>query len=40
LGSTNPNNIVLATLKGLEEMQSPEDIAAKRGKTVSEILGE
>ena len=38
-GSTNPVNVVRATINGLKAMQSPEDIAAKRGKTVEEILG-
>lgn len=37
-GSTNPVNVVRATFKGLRQMQSPEEIAAKRGKTVAEIL--
>ena len=37
-GSTNPVNVVRATFNGLSEMSSPEDIAAKRGKTVEEIL--
>jgi small subunit ribosomal protein S5 len=36
-GSTNPINVVRATIKGLQEMMSPEHIAAKRGKTVEEI---
>ncbi len=39
LGSTNPYNVVRATIKGLEAMSSPSEIAAKRGKTVEEILG-
>lgn len=37
-GSTNPVNVVRATYKGLRDMQSPDAIAAKRGKTVEEIL--
>lgn len=36
-GSTNPVNVVRATFEGLKAMQSPEDIAAKRGKSVQEI---
>jgi small subunit ribosomal protein S5 len=36
-GSTNPVNVVRATFKGLRQMHSPEEIAAKRGKTVAEI---
>lgn len=38
-GSTNPANVVRATIKALSEMQSPEDVAARRGKSVEEILG-
>ncbi|PCI43620.1 MAG: 30S ribosomal protein S5 [Moraxellaceae bacterium] len=38
-GSTNPVNVVRATVKGLESMTSPEQVANKRGKTVEEILG-
>ena len=36
-GSRNPFNVVRATIRGLEQMTSPEDIASKRGKTVAEI---
>jgi small subunit ribosomal protein S5 len=39
LGSTNPYNMVRATLDGLQKMSTPADIAAKRGKSVEEILG-
>ena len=38
-GSTNPVNVVRATINGLASMTSPEDVAAKRGKSVDEILG-
>lgn len=38
-GSTNPINVVRATMKALENMQAPEDIANKRGLSVDEILG-
>ena len=37
-GSTNPVNVVRATINGLKVMKAPEDIAAKRGKSVEEIL--
>jgi len=37
-GSTNPVNVVQATFKGLKNMQSPAAVAAKRGKSVEEIL--
>ena len=39
IGSTNPYNVVRATLNGLQAMNAPSDIAAKRGKTVEEIAG-
>ena len=38
-GSTNPINVVRATIDALANMKSPEMVAAKRGKTVDEILG-
>ncbi|HEY6640657.1 30S ribosomal protein S5 [Povalibacter sp.] len=38
-GSRNPINVVRATFKALTSIQSPEDIAAKRGKRVEDILG-
>jgi small subunit ribosomal protein S5 len=38
-GSRNPINVVRATVNALAVAKSPEDIAAKRGKTVEEILG-
>ena len=38
-GSTNPYNMVRATLNALENLHSPADIAAKRGKSVEELLG-
>ncbi|MEQ9530665.1 MAG: 30S ribosomal protein S5, partial [Haliea sp.] len=37
-GSTNPVNVVRATFEGLKAMASAESVAAKRGKTVEEIL--
>lgn len=39
LGSTNPYNVVRATINGLANMSSPSEIAAKRGKSVEEISG-
>jgi small subunit ribosomal protein S5 len=36
-GSTNPYNVVRATLQGLQAMNTPAQIAAKRGKTVEEV---
>lgn len=39
LGSNNKNNVVAATIAGLTALMTPESVAAKRGKSVSEILG-
>ena len=39
LGSTNPYNVVRATLDGLTKMNTPAEVAAKRGKTVEENQG-
>jgi small subunit ribosomal protein S5 len=39
LGSTNPYNVVRATIDGLTKINTPAEIAAKRGKSVEEILG-
>jgi small subunit ribosomal protein S5 len=38
-GSRNPINVVRATMNALTNAQSPEEIAAKRGKRVEEIMG-
>jgi small subunit ribosomal protein S5 len=38
-GSRNPINVVRATINALTHMPAPEQIAAKRGKSVAEILG-
>lgn len=37
-GSTNPVNVVRATLKALSSITTPEFMASKRGKTVDELL--
>ena len=39
LGSSNPNNMVRATIVGLSQLKKAEEVAALRGKTVEEILG-
>ncbi len=39
IGSSNPYNVVRATLNGLQALNSPSEIAAKRGKTIEEIQG-
>jgi len=39
LGSSNPNNMVRATMKGLEQLKRAEVVAELRGKTVQEIFG-
>ena len=38
-GSRNPINVVRATMDALTRMQSPDDIAAKRGKRIEEVVG-
>ncbi len=38
-GSSNPNNMVRATIEGLKTLKSAEAVAALRGKTVEELLG-
>ena len=37
IGSSNPYNVVRATLNGLQAVNSPSQIAAKRGKSIEEI---
>lgn len=37
-GSTSPVNVIRATINGLQHMATPESVAAKRGKTVEEIM--
>jgi small subunit ribosomal protein S5 len=37
-GSTNPYNVVRATLNALQSMNTPAEIAAKRGKKIDQIL--
>ena len=39
LGSSNPNNMVRATMVGLEQLKKAERVAELRGKTIQEILG-
>jgi small subunit ribosomal protein S5 len=39
LGSTNPYNMVRATLHALKNSTTPGEVAAKRGKSVEEIFG-
>ncbi|KYZ77718.1 30S ribosomal protein S5 [Anaerosporomusa subterranea] len=39
LGSSNANNAVRATIKGLEQLKRAEQVAELRGKTVQELLG-
>ncbi len=38
IGSTNPVNVVRATLNGLQALMSPEQVAAKRGKPIEAII--
>ncbi|MBQ0042368.1 MAG: 30S ribosomal protein S5 [Lachnospiraceae bacterium] len=37
LGSNNKQNVVLATIQGLSELKTPEEVASKRGKSVSDL---
>jgi len=37
-GSTNPYNMVRATLDALSHDRTPSEVAAKRGKTVEELF--
>jgi len=39
LGSNNPSNMVKATINGLSNLRTAEEIAALRGKSVEEIIG-
>jgi small subunit ribosomal protein S5 len=39
LGTTNPINMVRASVQGLQSLKDPVQVAAMRGKTVAEILG-
>ncbi|EKU70535.1 30S ribosomal protein S5 [Selenomonas sp. F0473] len=39
LGSSNPNNMVRATMEGLLGLKSPAEVAELRGKSVAEIFG-
>ena len=39
LGSSNPNNMVRATMEGLLGLKSPAEVAALRGNSVAEIFG-
>jgi small subunit ribosomal protein S5 len=38
-GSRNPINVVRATIAALSRVRSPEEIAAKRGKSLEEVTG-
>lgn len=39
IGSTNPVNVVRATIKGLQAMDNPEKVASRRRLTVEQVLG-
>lgn len=40
IGSRNPVNVVRATANALQSLRSPEDMAAKRGKAIEDLVGE
>ena len=39
LGSNNKQNVVLATIDGLRQIKTPEEVSRLRGKSIEEILG-
>jgi small subunit ribosomal protein S5 len=39
LGTTNPINLVRATVEGLQQLRTPQDVARRRGISVAEVLG-
>ena len=39
LGSNNKQNVVLATIDGLRQLKVPEEVAARRGKSVADLKG-
>ncbi len=39
IGTSNPHNMIKATFQALTKIQSPKDVAAKRGKKVGDIVG-
>lgn len=38
IGTRNPSNVVRATINGLSAMTTPQEVAAKRGKSLEEVL--
>jgi small subunit ribosomal protein S5 len=38
LGTTNPINMLKATVQGLQSLRRPEEVAATRGLTISQVL--
>lgn len=38
LGSNNKQNVVLATITGLSQLKTPEEVARNRGKSIEEVL--
>ena len=38
IGTRNPANVVRATINGLRDMTTPQEVAAKRGKSVEEVV--
>ena len=38
LGTTNPINMLKATINGLQSLRRPEEVAASRGLTISQVL--
>jgi small subunit ribosomal protein S5 len=40
IGTSNPHNVIHATVRALKELRSPSDVAQVRGKSVPEITGQ
>jgi small subunit ribosomal protein S5 len=39
IGTSNPHNVVHATIRALRQLEAPEDVARRRGKTLEEMTG-
>src|SRR5690349_10419491 len=39
IGTSNPHNVVHATIRALKQLESPDDVARRRGKSLEELTG-